>query len=204
MTYEIISTGSTGNCLILDNTIAVDMGVSFKAIRPYSKGLQLVLMTHCHGDHFNQPTIKALSDTRPSVRFAVPPWLCYAPARNVDVCAMDTWYHYGIARVRPFELYHDVQNCGWMIEYQGKRILYATDTSRLDHVNAPNLDYYFIEANYTEDDIIERISAKEAAGEYVHEYRTMETHLSKEKADRWVMENAGDWSVIEYMHGHKI
>lgn len=203
MTYNIISTGSQGNCLILDNIIAVDMGVPFKAVRPYIKELQLILLTHAHQDHFNRATINTIYENRPSIRFAVPPWLHYKQSDNIDALALDTWYDYGIAKIKPFELFHDIDNCGWFIEYKGNRIIYATDTSRIDHVNAPNFDFYFIEANYIEDDIKERIAAKEAAGEYVYEYRSMQTHLSKEKADAWLMENAGDNSVIEYMHRHK-
>ena len=49
MDYEIISTGSKGNCAILEKTIAVDMGVPFKRIQPYYKDFELVLLTHIHG-----------------------------------------------------------------------------------------------------------------------------------------------------------
>lgn len=203
MKYDIIATGSAGNCLIIDNIIAVDMGVSMKSLRPWAKGLQLVLLTHIHGDHFNRTTINALYNARPMVKCAVPPWLYFRKAANIDVCAMDTWYDYGIVRIRPFELFHNVENCGWMIEYDGNRIIYATDTRHIDHVNAPNFDYYFIEANYTNDDIAQRVAVKEEAGDYVYEYAAMQNHLSKEKADSWIMNNAGDASVIEYMHRHK-
>lgn len=206
MNYNIVATGSAGNCLVLDGTIAVDMGVSYKSLRPYVKSLQLVLLTHAHGDHCNRSTINTIYNDRPLVRFAVPEWLRFdhtRNAKNIDTCAMHTWYDYGIARVQPFPLYHDVPNCGWLIEYKGKRIFYATDTCHLDGMTARNYDFYFIEANYTLDDIKERIEAKESAREYVNEYRTMQTHLSKEQADAWIMENAGDHSTIEYMHGHK-
>ena len=48
MNYNIIATGSSGNCIIIENSIAIDMGVSFKAIKEYYKNLQLVLLTHAH------------------------------------------------------------------------------------------------------------------------------------------------------------
>lgn len=48
MTYEILQTGSKGNCVILNNEIAIDMGVSWKKISPYAKNLKLVLLTHNH------------------------------------------------------------------------------------------------------------------------------------------------------------
>lgn len=202
MTYDIISTGSHGNCLILDGKIAIDLGVPFKALRPYVDTLQLVLLSHVHADHANLQTVRSLSVSRPTVRFAVPPWLSGIPARNVDVCGLGMWYDYGGVRIRSFPLYHDVENVGWRIEYAGKQVIYATDTGRIDHIAAPGCDYYFVEANYGEDEIRARIAAKEAVGAYVHEYRTMQTHLSREQADAWVLSNAKETSVIEYLHGH--
>ena len=49
MNYEIIRTGSDGNCVILNGFIAVDMGISFKEIEPKLKAMKLVLLTHVHG-----------------------------------------------------------------------------------------------------------------------------------------------------------
>ena len=47
-TGNIISSGSHGNCIIYHKIIVIDMGVSFSAIKPYIKDLQLVLLTHEH------------------------------------------------------------------------------------------------------------------------------------------------------------
>lgn len=49
MNYEIIRTGSDGNCTILGGEIAIDMGVPLKEIRDRVKDLKLVLLTHVHG-----------------------------------------------------------------------------------------------------------------------------------------------------------
>lgn len=48
MKYEIIATGSDGNCTIVNNGIAIDMGVSFKSISNHYKQLNIVLLTHIH------------------------------------------------------------------------------------------------------------------------------------------------------------
>ena len=48
MVYNIISSGSHGNCEIYLESVAIDMGVSFSAIKPYVKDLQLVLLSHEH------------------------------------------------------------------------------------------------------------------------------------------------------------
>ena len=48
MEYEIIATGSTGNALVLNKNILIDVGVSFKSLKSVYKDLQLVLLTHIH------------------------------------------------------------------------------------------------------------------------------------------------------------
>ena len=48
MNCEVLKTGSTGNCVILNDNIAVDMGVTFKLLEPYVRDLNLVFLTHVH------------------------------------------------------------------------------------------------------------------------------------------------------------
>ena len=48
MEYEIISTGSQGNAVVVNNNILIDVGVSFKALTNVYRKLQLVLLTHIH------------------------------------------------------------------------------------------------------------------------------------------------------------
>ena len=49
MNYEVLATGSSGNCVIINESIAIDIGVPFKKIEAYSKNLRLVMLTHVHG-----------------------------------------------------------------------------------------------------------------------------------------------------------
>lgn len=117
----------------------------------------------------------------------------------------DNIYHQKVSFiVSPFLLPHNVPNCGYIITSSSfGRLIYATDTSSLDGLEAPNFDLYLIEANYTEIGIKERIEAKESAGEYVYEYGAQENHLSKEACDRFLMANMGEHSEFCYMHQHK-
>lgn len=46
--YDILATGSAGNCAIINNIIAIDMGISFKALHNHFRSLKLVLLTHIH------------------------------------------------------------------------------------------------------------------------------------------------------------
>ena len=91
MDYTVISTGSKGNCVIIGDKVMVDCGVSYKAIKPYVKGLQLVLLTHKHSDHIRPSTIRRLQGERPALRFGCGKWLlpsvlaCGVSKRKIDV-----------------------------------------------------------------------------------------------------------------------
>jgi hypothetical protein len=129
ITYEIISTGSEGNAVVVEKAILIDCGVPFKALQPYYRDLKLVLLTHIHSDHFNRTCIRRLARERPSLRFACGSWLaealvdCGVPMSNIDVVAFNKMYLYGICNVIPVPLAHNVPNCGWKIHFPivGKR-----------------------------------------------------------------------------------
>lgn len=75
MTFDVISTGSQGNAVVLNKNILIDCGVPFSKIKPYMKELWLVLLTHVHGDHFNPRTVRALHRERPGLRWGCCEWM---------------------------------------------------------------------------------------------------------------------------------
>lgn len=83
-----------------------------------------------------------------------------------------------------------------------EKAIYMTDTVTLEGISAKNYDLYLVEANYITEELEERIRSKEAAGEYVYEYRVQKVHLSKEKCDEWLLENIGENSEAVYIHQH--
>lgn len=48
MEYDVISTGSHGNAVVINREILIDIGVPFKSLKDVYKGLKLVLLTHIH------------------------------------------------------------------------------------------------------------------------------------------------------------
>ena len=62
--YNIISSGSQGNAVILNGFVLVDCGVPYKQIAPYVPQLKLVLLTHIHGDHFCKRTLRRVAGRR--------------------------------------------------------------------------------------------------------------------------------------------
>lgn len=207
--FEIISTGSQGNAVVINKIILIDCGVNFKALESYYRALKLVLLTHIHSDHFNKTAIKLLARNRPTLRFACCKWLvsdviaCGVNKANIDVVEFNTLYNYGACNVIPFPLVHDVPNCGWKIHFSIGKVIYATDTNNLNGVTARNYDLYLIEANYIDEDIQEKIREKEANGEFVYERRVLRTHLSKAKCDDFIYSNIGSRGQYVYMHTHR-
>ena len=206
MRYKIIGSGSGGNAVVIEDIILIDCGVSFKALREVYKNLKIVLLTHVHGDHFNRRTIERLASERPTLRFACCRWLedeVKKLANITDVLTVGKRYNYGAFKVSPIKLYHDVPNCGYRIFCGDKKLLYATDTSTMQGISAKNYDLYMIERNYEEAEIIERISHKEARGEFAYERRAMHNHLSEQQCNKFLIENAGPESQFIYMHMHR-
>ena len=213
MICDVIATGSQGNAVVLGGEILVDCGVPYKQIAHIVPTLKLVLLTHRHQDHFNKATIKRLHRERPLLRFGCCAWMVpYLVDAGVSPGMIDIYtaegicvftYYDGRVAVSPFPLYHDVENCGYKIRYDREKILYATDTSTLDHIIARGFDLYLIEANHTEDELADRVRRKLDAGEYVYEFRVEVTHLSRESADAWLAMNAGRNSKVIYLHQHK-
>lgn len=209
MTYKIIATGSTGNALLLEGGILIDCGVPFKALEPYVKSLRLVCLTHIHGDHFNEATIRRLARERPGLRFACCEWLVWpllkagVKQRQIDELIPDFYSLYNGFAVAPVLLHHNVQNCGFRIVSDDCKIFYATDTGDLDGIEAKGYDLYFVEANHTMAEIEAAVAEADAAGEYTYRLRAAENHLSREQAVDWLCNNMNHTTSRWIpMHGH--
>lgn len=209
MEYVIISTGSKGNAVILNDEILIDCGVPYKSIKPYVKDLKLVLLTHIHCDHFKPETIRKLANERPTLRFGCGKWLlpsvlaCGVPKWRIDIYTPNLKNRYtDDLQLIMIPLKHNVSNCGYKLFLNGEKIFCATDCNNLDGIDAPNYDLYMIEANYEDEEIQERIAEKEANGEYVYEYQVLHNHLSKQKADDFIIRNQSANSRFVYLHGH--
>ena len=210
MTFDIVSTGSKGNAVVLDGRIMVDCGVPFKLLAPHVKHLRLVLLTHEHGDHFVPSTVRRLHQERPTLRWGCCEWMVQhlleagVDKRVIDVYECGHTYLYpGDIQIRPEPLTHNVPNCGYHIFDSWNRMFYATDTGTIDGIEAKGYDWYFIEANHTQADIAARAAEKQAAGQYAYEIKAAENHLSREQAEDWLYQNMGPKSQYVFLHGHE-
>ena len=205
--YNIIKSGSSGNCEIYFKSIAVDMGIPFLLIKPFINDLQIVLLSHLHSDHFNVSTLKKIAFERPSLRFAIGEYMLESLQgfRNVDVCKIGTWYNYGLFKISCIKLYHDIPNIGWRIfvrQQNGEyyKIIRVSDTCHLNGIEAKNYDLYCIEHSYDEDTIQDKIKHKEYFGEYAYEKAAINSHLSEQQARDFIFKNAGENYEVLRLH----
>jgi len=209
MMFNIISTGSKGNAVVISDFILIDCGVSYKLLEPYIKQLKLVLLTHEHGDHFVPSTVRRLHKERPVLRFGCCEWMVPhlleigVAKRSIDVLTPRSCSDYGACTIIPEPLTHNVPNCGYHIYTNGERLFYATDTGTLDGIRAKGYDLYLVEANHTKADIVARAAEKMARGEYAYEFRAAENHLSQEQTEDWLYQNMGPRSLYAFLHSHE-
>lgn len=217
MTFNVIATGSTGNAVVINDSILIDCGVPYKALEPVKKDLKLVLLTHVHSDHFKPRTVRALHKARPTLRWGCCEWMVEPLLEaGVDRRVIDVYDHnipaflmYGPSlSIRPQQLVHDAPNCGYHLIFtpehgRRERLFYATDTATLDGVEAKDYDLYLIEANHTREELEARAKAKLEAGQYAYEYRAAANHLSQEQALDWLYSQMGPNSRYVFLHAHQ-
>ena len=210
MAYDILGTGSTGNCVIY-NSIMLDCGLPYKQIKPYLKDVKLIFISHKHSDHLNKSTIKRIAYNHPNIKFLVAFYLVDlllelgVDKKNILTIDLEKWYDIGIAKVKFEPLIHDVPNVALKIEMNGEKVIYAVDTNKLDHIKAKDYDLYMIEANYIDEEELEnRIKQDYDNGlTFSHYERVKKTHLSQQKAYNWLQENMKKESTFVFLHEHK-
>lgn len=209
MEYNIISTGSHGNAVVIEKFVLIDLGVSFRLLSKVYKSLKLVLLTHIHSDHFNKASIRRLAKERPTLRWGCPQWLVKPLVNlgvskvNIDVLVPNKTYNYKFCQIIPFTLYHNVQNCGYKLHFSSGKVIYATDTNSMQGIQAKDYDLYMIEANHDEEEIKRKIKEKKEQGLFAYEQLAAQNHLSIQKANDFIYANAGVNSKYVYLHCHQ-
>ena len=154
MFFDIIGSGSKGNATLVFSqgaTLLIDMGVTLerleeelKRFNKDIKDIDAVLVTHNHTDHIRG--IKAFSPKRIySLEGTVPGSLS-------NVVEMLKPFSVGDFTITPFPTSHDAINpCGFLLEANGEKLVYMTDTGCYLSQNTPllkNPDYLVIESNH--------------------------------------------------------
>lgn len=189
MTFKVIETGSSGNCFLFGE-LMIDCGLPYSKIKDHVK--PNALLTHCHGDHFNNSTIRKLS-TNHNVTFYALPYLCERLQTigidNFVVIEAGKVYQIGDYMVSPVTAYHDVENVGYRIMHKGIKHFHITDTATLEGITARDYTSASIECNHCEIAALQLIEEARLNNEFTHMARAMDSHLSVQKAIDFILEN---------------
>lgn len=183
MQLKILSTGSVGNCYILENekeALIIELGLNFSKIKEalnfdLSKVVGAII-SHCHLDHAiglkqaldngiecysSQGTFQSLNINH----------------HNAKIIKSKQAFQIGNFKILPFNVHHDVNEpLGFLIDHEETgRVLFVTDTTYIDYT-FPNLNNIIIEANYCEDIIKEKLGIT-WQGEFLKN-RILKSHMS--------------------------
>ena len=179
--YEIIATGSSGNCVIIDD-IMIDCGITAKELKSVNlKQVKNVLFTHEHSDHIKKANLNKLLTKNIYVPHSIAKIYEVQLEKGKKVITLESQkvYDIGKYKVVPFPVYHDVYCIGFSLIGKDHSILYATDLALTEDLPDLQYDYIFLEANYDEDKIFKVIDRDPKMKARVkNNFR----HLSKQKS----------------------
>lgn len=208
MKYEIIGSSSKGNCIVVEDMLMLDCGVTYTKIKSYLKKVKLIFISHCHKDHLLPSTIQKIAYNHPTIKF-----ICGSrdvvfklnennvPNKNIFFMDKSKWFSLGILDFRLELLEHDVDNFAlkFKINTVDKKGIYIVDTKDVNGIEAKDYDLYLIEANYKEE-ILEKHIKECSQEELVYLLRVPNTHLSWEQANTFLIKNMGENSEFQYIH----
>ncbi len=188
MNYNIISTGSKGNCCILHDDVMVDCGVPYSKIKNELYAVKYLLITHTHQDHLQPKTIRQIAENFPRITI-----IGNYEVHAVYNCNIIANAGYEIVTddyvFNPFPCVHDVLCYGFTWEWNGQSIIYATDTSNLNYAPTGKYDWLFLESNHDEQKL-EQVRNQQK-GSY-NPYLSGKRHLSTQQAKNFFYMNRRD------------
>ena len=191
---KVVGTGSSGNCYLLTvngRTLVIEAGVNFTKVK---KALNFdlskvvgVIVSHEHGDH----------------ACSIPDFLkfgkkiyCTSGTGKYNIIEYLKPFEIGLFKITPFEIFHDAKEpCGFLIEFEGKRLAFITDTNDLN-IRLNNVDYWLIEANYSNEML------KKSSLDIVLKKRIQQSHMSIDRCKTILnAHNAEKSKLVLLIHG---
>lgn len=173
ISVRILATGSSGNCVLIDDTILVDAGITYKHFREFGIPLEQIsccIITHKHGDHMNKPFTRKLLTSGISVYMSED---CAADLQmegkldvqkyveDLHIKFFDPKMTYQFSDVLKMTVHpqkhHDIINYALVFEDDEQRLLYSTDLDSLEPsdvgeglIHLGMFDTILLEGNYDE------------------------------------------------------
>lgn len=218
---NILGTGSTGNCVIIDGTIMIDCGLRVKAIQNELNQIDTLFITHRHGDHLNNAVVHYLKKekpwiwekslyTNPNVIEAIrghkqmlnfsPPseHIIYTGTENFTLTSGGRTYE-----VECFPLDHDVPNQGFVFTNdKGERLVFATDTSTMKFAPRKRCDVIVVEGNYDEDKLVDYLTS-DVYEERRRAIRNLR-HLSIQQLEAFIARHSYPHTEVYQLHESEV
>ena len=214
---DIIGTGSSGNCVVIDNSIVIDCGLPIKKIGQTVINADALFITHRHSDHLNLSILhhlyrkapwkltqslytnadvekKIIADRSPRFEPTLNQQHIYDQHSNIQITAGGRQY-----AVQMFPLHHDVENEGFVFTRDdGKKLIYATDTNSIADAPSEKFDAIMLEGNFDEDKIIDYLKSDD----FNERFRAMRNmrHLSVQQFENFVSTHAKSQAEIYQLH----
>lgn len=173
ISVRILATGSSGNCVLINDHILVDAGITFKHFREFGIPLEQIdycIITHKHGDHMNKPF------TRKLITSEIPVLMSedsaaelqtegkldvekYVKNESIRFIKSDTVYsfNHGLDMTAHPQKHHDIINYALVFKDSDQKLLYSTDLDSLEPTDVGEglmhlgmFDIILLEGNYDE------------------------------------------------------
>ncbi len=160
MKFKCLSTGSQGNCYILDNgeqTLILDCGIPIREIKVgldfRIDNVACCLVTHKHSDHS-----RALRKIKSIGINVFSPYLNTTDLEEKLINGIQKEV-FGSYTVYAFKIPHnDTDNYGFLIESKGEKVLYLTDFEYCPfNFKSQKVNHFIIECNY-QDELVDEDS----------------------------------------------
>lgn len=202
ITYQILTTGSKGNAILIDN-ILIDAGLTTKKLKTLVSfdDIEHVFVSHKHSDHFDKPLIRAFITNGTQV------YLPEGVREKLDEDGKLDWREYDNVHAIPdnceFECgdYHvtavpqkhwDIVNYAYVLTKGDERYLYSTDLDTLEPSDLGEglyglgkFDIIFLEGNYDEEWLREYIVSGVSLLDDGFDFET----LTSDELNKWVRKN---------------
>ena len=210
-----ISSGSKdGNAYLVDDNLLIDCGCTRIHLEPYLDKVKVIFCSHLHEDHSKSSTIKSIAQgtkrykAYPKIKFAIGEFLedkmlsLGVDPNNLIIMKENVIYNMGIFKLSPVILYHDVPVFGLrVITNDNYKVVYLSDTFHLDGIKAKDYDVYILEYNHCEIEVEKYIKEQdELDNGFNYVKGSQHSHLSFQKADKFMVDNAKNGSRIMRVH----
>lgn len=199
MNYRIIASGSSGNATVVEHML-FDCGVPYAKVRNHLYDVRYLFITHRHSDHLNTVTLNAIKKEFPRIK-VIANWEIAYRIPVDHIVGDDTEIKLKDRTILSFPCPHDVVCHGFVVQKKDVNMIYATDTTTLEHAPKLKYDYLFIESNHDEN----KIRAIQNTSRKLYGYDAWQgamRHLSTQQSRAFYYMNRKDESS-EWVELHK-